>query len=87
MHLSLEQSSALLSQLNTILNFNAEKIVKCKTLIKRSLKIAAQIRKELENSSVDSVQEYMKNRAALLEKKSLLLIRRHKRWNKVFHRC
>lgn len=71
--LSLEQSSALLSQLNTILNFNAEKIVKCKTLIKRSLKIAAQIRKELENSSVDSVQEYMKNRAALLEKKSLLL--------------
>ena len=55
--LSLEQSSALLSQLNTILNFNAEKIVKFKTLIKRSLKIAAQIRKELENSSVDSVQE------------------------------
>lgn len=71
--LSLEQSSILLAQVNSILEFNVEKVAKCKAIIKKSLATTAKIRKELDNSSVSSVQEYMKKRAELFEKKSFLL--------------
>lgn len=74
--LSLEQSAALLAQVGVILSFDAKKIAKYKKAIKKSISVSAQLRQELENSSVSAVQEYMKQRAALFEKKSELLGRR-----------
>lgn len=71
--LSLEQSAALLTQVNVILSFDATKVAKCKRAIKKSISVSAQLRQELENSTVSAVQEYMKQRAALFEKKSNLL--------------
>lgn len=71
--LSFEQSSSLLSLTNIILDFDATKIAKCKSLIKRSIAKSARVRQELENSNISSVNEYMQNRAALFEKKSTLL--------------
>lgn len=71
--LSIEQGSALLSQVNKVLEFNDEKVDKCKALIKKSIATTTNLRKELENSSISSVQEYMKSRADLFEKKSILL--------------
>ena len=76
LNLSLEQSSLLLSQINHILSFEQEEIFKCKRAIKRSLALTSKIRKELESSSITSVQEYMKKRAQLFEEKSLLLVTR-----------
>lgn len=74
--LSLEQSAALLAQVGVILSFDVKKIAKYKKAIKKSISVSAQLRQELENSSVSAVQEYMKQRAALFEKKSELLGRR-----------
>lgn len=71
--LSLEQSALLLSQIGVILSFDVKKIAKCKRAIKKSIVLSAKIRQELENSSISTVQEYMKQRAALFEKKSELL--------------
>lgn len=71
--LSLEQSSALLAQINAILNFSDTKVMRCKSSIKRSLALTSSIRTELDNSNITSVQEYMQNRAQLFEKKSILL--------------
>ena len=71
--LSIEQSSILIAQINTILNFDAEKISKCKSIIKRSLLLTAKIRRELDNSNISSVQEYMQKRTELLELKNKLL--------------
>lgn len=74
--LSLEQSAALLAQVKVILSFDETKVAKCKRAIKKSISVSAQLRQELENSTVSAVQEYMKQRAALFEKKSNLLGRR-----------
>lgn len=76
LNLSLEQSSILFAQINRILSFDKEKILKCKRAIKRSLTLTAKVRKELESSSISSVQEYMKKRARLFEEKSALLVMR-----------
>ena len=73
--LSLEQSAALLAQIGVILSFDVKKIGKCKRAIKKSISISAQLRQELENSSISAVQEYMNQRSALFEKKSDLLVR------------
>ena len=59
-----------------MLDFEAEKVAKCKRAIKRSLATSAKIRQELDNSSISSVQEYMQKRAQLFEFKSLLLVQR-----------
>ena len=74
--LSVEQSAILLGQINRILEFDTEKVGKCRRAIKHSLALTAKLRQELDNSSVSSVQEYMQKRAQLFEKKSLLLVQR-----------
>lgn len=74
LNLSLEQNALLLNQINQIISFDETKIEKCKKAIKRSLNVTAKIRKELETSSITSVQEYMQKRAALFEEKSALLV-------------
>lgn len=76
LNLSLEQNSVLVAQINHILSFEQEKVEKCKKAIKRSLNLTAKIRKEIEGSSITSVQEYMKRRAQLFEEKSALLVQR-----------
>lgn len=76
LNLSLEQNSLLLAQINQILSFEQEKVEKCKRAIKRSLSLTAKIRKEIDSSSITSVQEYMKRRAQLFEEKSALLVQR-----------
>ena len=75
LNLSFEQNSLILAQINTILSFEQDKVEKCKKAIKRSLNLTAKIRKEIESSSITSVQEYMK-RAQLFEEKSALLVQR-----------
>ena len=70
LNLSFEQNSLILAQINTILSFEQDKVEKCKKAIKRSLNLTAKIRKEIESSSITSVQEYMKRR------KSALLVQR-----------
>lgn len=74
--LSLAQSAMLLAQVGQVLDFDSEKVAKCKQAIKRSLALSSQIRQELDTSSISSVQEYMQNRAQLFERKSLLLSQR-----------
>lgn len=74
LNLSLEQNSLLFAQINQILSFEQEKVEKCKKAIKRSLNLSAKIRKEIDSSSVTSVQKYMKQRAQLFEEKSALLV-------------
>lgn len=76
LNLSFEQNSLILAQINTILSFEQNKVEKCKKAIKRSLNLTAKIRKEIESSSITSVQEYMKRRAQLFEEKSALLVQR-----------
>ena len=76
LNLSFEQNSLILAQINTILSFEQDKVEKCKKSIKRSLNLTAKIRKEIESSSITSVQEYMKRRAQLFEEKSALLVQR-----------
>ena len=58
------------------LDFDVEKVAKCKRAIKRSIAVSGRTRKELEASNVATVQEYMRQRAELFEKKSLLLTER-----------
>ena len=76
LNLSLEQNTLLLTQINRILSFAKNDVKKCKKAIKHSLNITANIRKELDGSSVTNVQEYMKRRAQLFEEKSSLLVQR-----------
>lgn len=76
LNLSFEQNSLILAQINTILSFEKDKVEKCKKAIKRSLNLTAKIRKEIDSSSITSVQEYMKRRAQLFEEKSALLVQR-----------
>lgn len=76
LNLSFEQNSLILAQINTILSFEQDKVEKCKKAIKRSLNLTVKIRKEIESSSITSVQEYMKRRAQLFEEKSALLVQR-----------
>ena len=70
--LSFEQSAILISSINELLNFDIEKIKKCKTAIKRSLTKSAKLRQELEDSNISTIKEYMKRRAELFEEKSVL---------------
>ena len=76
LNLSLEQTSLILAQINHVLSFEQDKVAKCKKAIKRSLNLSAKIRKEIDNSSITSVQEYMKHRAELFEEKSVLLVQK-----------
>lgn len=76
LNLSFEQNSLILAQINTILSFEQDKVEKCKKAIKCSLNLTAKIRKEIDSSSITSVQEYMKRRAQLFEEKSALLVQR-----------
>ena len=73
LNLSFEQNSLILAQINTTLSFEQDKVEKCKKAIKRSLNLTAKIRKEIDSSSITSVQEYMKQ---LFEEKSALLVQR-----------
>lgn len=74
LNLSLEESSLLLTQINQVLSFKQSKIEDYKKAIKRSLRKTAKIRKEIDNSNISNVQEYMKQRAQLFEEKSVLLV-------------
>lgn len=71
--LSLDQSALLLSQISTILAFDAKKVEKYKNAIKKSITLSATIRQQLDNSNISAVQEYMQRKAELFEKKSELL--------------
>lgn len=73
LNLSLEQSASILSQINVILSFDSKKILKCKKAIKKSIALSAKLRQELDDSNVTAVQEYMKQRADLFERKAELL--------------
>ena len=74
--LSFEQSANLLSQVSELLSFDRSRILKAKKMIKQSISKSAKLRKELEQSSITTVQEYMRSRAELFEKKSTLLAQR-----------
>lgn len=74
--LSLDQSAMLLSQIGTILAFDAKKVAKYKNAIKKSISESAAIRQQLDNSNIAAVQEYMQRKAELFEKKSELLDRK-----------
>lgn len=76
LELSFEQSSSLMAQINKILDFDTDKVSRCKKAIKRSIALSAQTRKELDTSNVASVHEYMRQRAELFEKKSRMLTER-----------
>lgn len=71
--LSFEQCVTLLAQISTITDFDQSKIRKYRTMIKNSIRRSAALRQELDNSSVVAVQDYMKLRAELFERKSDLL--------------
>lgn len=71
--LSFEQAACIMAQITKILEFDVEKVAKCKRAIKRSIALSTRTRRELDNSNVTSVQEYMRQRAELFEKKSQLL--------------
>lgn len=71
--LSLEQSTALLAQISTIMSFDIQKIAKYKQAVKKSVAFSAELRQELDNSSISAVQEYVAQRTELLERKNLLL--------------
>jgi len=72
LNFSFEQNSIVLSQINSIFEFDETKIIKCKNAIKKSLQLSEQLREELKNSNITSVKEYMEKRAELFEKKSIL---------------
>ena len=74
--LSFEQSVALTASISELLDFDKSKVAKAKKLIKQSINKSAKIRKELEQSNITSVQEYMRRRANLFEKNSSLLNRK-----------
>ena len=74
--LSFEQSAALTASISELLDFDKSKVAKVKKLIKQSINKSAKIRKELEQSNITTVQEYMRRRANLFEKNSVLLNRR-----------
>ncbi|MCR5782490.1 MAG: AAA family ATPase [Clostridia bacterium] len=74
--LSFEQSANLMATVSDLLAFDRDKIAKVKQQIKKSINMSAKVRKELEQSSITSVQEYMRKRAELFEKKSQLLDQR-----------
>lgn len=76
LNLSFEQSALLLAQVTQILDFDTDRVKKCKQAIKNSITKSGRTRKELETSNVATVQEYMRQRAELFEKKSLLLTER-----------
>lgn len=71
--LSFEQCVTLLAQISTITDFDQSKISKYRSLIKNSISRSAKLRQELDNSSVVAVQDYMRLRAELFERKSALL--------------
>lgn len=71
--LSFEQCVTLLAQISTITDFDQSKIRKYRTMIKKSISRSAALRQELDNSSVVAVQDYMKLRAEMFERKSVLL--------------
>ena len=62
--------------MHTLLAFDVERISKCKKAIKQSIALSAKLRKELESSNVSRIQEYLKARAELFEKKSVLLVKK-----------
>ena len=74
--LSFEQSAALTASISELLDFDKSKVAKVKKLIKQSINKSAKNRKELEQSNITTVQEYMRRRANLFEKNSVLLNRR-----------
>ena len=74
--LSFEQSATLTASISELLDFDKSKVAKVKKLIKQSINKSAKIRKELEQSNIATVQEYMRRRANLFEKNSVLLNRR-----------
>ena len=71
--LSFEQCVKLLSQISTITSFDSAKIEKHRNAIRNSINRSAKLREELDNSNLLAVQEYMRKRAELFERKSVFL--------------
>lgn len=76
LNLSLEQTSLVNSQINNILSFDEKKIIKYKKAIKDSIVLSAELRKELDNSSISTVKDYMEAKVKLFEEKSKFLFER-----------
>lgn len=76
LNLSLEQTSLVNSQINNILSFDKKKIIKYKKAIKDSIVLSAELRKELDNSSISTVKDYMEAKVKLFEEKSKFLFER-----------
>ena len=73
LNISSEQSVTILSEINDILSFDVKKIKRCEKSIECSKNISSKIREELDNSSIEEVQNYMKEKANLYEVKSRFL--------------
>lgn len=71
--LSFEQCVKLLAQISTITSFDSAKIEKHRNAIRNSINRSAKLREELDNSTLLAVQEYMRKRAELFERKSVFL--------------
>ncbi len=71
--LSFEKSAMLIVLINNILSFDEKKIANYKIYLKKSISVTSKIRKELENSSIAQVQEYMNKKSELLKKQNELL--------------
>ncbi len=71
--LSFEQCVKLLAQISTITSFDSAKIEKHRNAIRNSINRSAKLREELDNSNLLAVQEYMRKRAELFERKSVFL--------------
>ena len=71
---SFEDSAMLMSSINNILAFDENKIYTYKKYLKKSLALSAKIRKEIENSSITQVQEYLDKKNTLFQEQNTLLI-------------
>lgn len=71
--LSFEKTASLLAQINSVLDFDESKIEKIKKDSKNSLNKSTRIRKKLDATNINGVQDYSVKKADLLEKKAELL--------------
>lgn len=71
--LSFESGAAVLASIKDILEFDSDKIIKAKKVIKASIAKSARIRKLLDECTIDSVHVYMQRKNALLQAKNEFL--------------
>ncbi len=72
--LSFRDSAAVISQIDQILSFDPEKIVKVKNAIKESIKKTVSARNEMEKSNVSLLTDYLHKKELLYKSKESLLL-------------